>query len=327
MVRRVIALGIGVLIIILLLLGVRGCLNARKERGFENYVTDLQDIAQQSNTLAAGFFGRLQDPPADSDPLTLEAQISSDRGTAESLLQRVENLDTPDELSDAQSEIEQTFELRRDALALIAEDISTALGEEGSDEAITRIAGAMRAFLASDVLYARGQHDIDEVLKEQEITEKVPDSVFLPEPVTRWLDRQQLTAVLSTFATASGAIQGTHGLALLSTTIEKTPLTADADNTVAIGDSPPTITVEVQNQGDQPENDVTVTYALSGGAVPIEGESQITKIDAQGIQELKLPLEVTPDTDVPLTLEVEVQAVLGEQVSDNNAATYTVSFD
>ena len=326
MVRRVIALGTGVLIIILLLLGVRGCLDARKERGFEDYVTDLSDIATQSNRLAAGFFDRLQDPPPDSDPLTLEAQISSDRGAAESLLQRVENLDTPDELSEAQSELMQTFELRRDALALIAEDISTALGEEGSDEAIDRIAGAMRAFLASDVLYARAQNDIATVLNEQEISEKVPDSVFLPEPVNRWLDRQQLTAVLSTFATASGAIQGTHGLALLSTTIEKTPLTADAENTVSIGDSPPTITVEVQNQGDQPESDVTVTYALSGGAVPIEGEAQITKLDAQGIQELKLPLEATPDTDVPLTLEVEVEAVLGEQVSDNNSATYTVTF-
>ena len=38
MLRRVIALVVGVLLIILLLLAVRGCLNARKERGFENYV-------------------------------------------------------------------------------------------------------------------------------------------------------------------------------------------------------------------------------------------------------------------------------------------------
>ncbi len=326
MLRRVIALGVGVLIIILLLLAVRGCLDARKERGFESYVTDLSDIATQSNRLAAGFFERLEEPPPDSDPLTLEAQISSDRGTAESLLQRVESLDSPDELSEEQSELIQTFELRRDALAQIAEDISTALGDDG-DEAIDRIAGAMRAFLASDVLYARAQNDIQTVLKEQEVTGQVPDSVFLPEPVTMWLERQQLTAVLSTFATASGAIQGTHGLALLSTTIDKTPLTADAENTVPIGDSPPTITVEVQNQGDQPESDVTVEYSLSGGTVPISGEGQIAKLDAQGIQELKLPLEDMPDIGAPLTLEVEVLAVLGEQVSDNNGATYTVTFD
>ena len=197
----------------------------------------------------------------------------------------------------------------------------------GSDEAIDRIAGDMRAFLASDVLYARAQHDIDTALKEQEVSGQVPDSVFLPEPVDTWLDRQQLTAVLGNFATASGAIKGTHGLALLSTTVEKTPLTADADNTVDIGGGPPVITVEVQNQGDQAESEVTVTYSLSGGTVPIEGEGAIVKLDAQGIQDLKLPLEEVPDLETPLTLEVEVQAVLGEQVSDNNAATYNVTFN
>jgi hypothetical protein len=35
-VRRLIALGAGILVVILLLLAVRGCLDARKERGFEN---------------------------------------------------------------------------------------------------------------------------------------------------------------------------------------------------------------------------------------------------------------------------------------------------
>jgi hypothetical protein len=326
MVRRVIALGVGVLIIILLLLGVRGCLNARKERGFENYVTDLSDIATQSNRVAAGFFDRLLEPPADSDPLTLEAQISSDRGTAESLLQRVENLDTPDELSEAQSELVQTFELRRDALAGIADDISTALGNEGRSEAIDRIAGDMRAFLASDVLYARAQHDIETVLKEEDVSGQVPDSIFLPEPVDRWLDHLQLSTVLSSFASASGAIQGVHGLALLQTSIDKTSLTADADNPVSLG-SAPSITVQVQNQGDQAESEVTVSYSLSGGAVPIEGEGAIPKLDASGISELKLPLEETPDVDVPLVLEVEVLPVPGEEVSENNAATYNVTFN
>ena len=108
--RRVIALGVGVLILILLLLGVRGCLNARKERG-ENYVSDLDGIVDQSNQLSQEFFGRLEDPPRGLAGLQLEAEITTDRGTAESLLQRVEGLDVPDELSDAQ-DLLQSFELR-----------------------------------------------------------------------------------------------------------------------------------------------------------------------------------------------------------------------
>ncbi len=327
MVRRVIALGVGVLIIILLLLAVRGCLNARKERGFENYASDLSSIAAQSNQLSSEFFTRLEDPPNDTDELSLEAQIASDRGNAEGLLQRVEGLDTPDELSDAQAEMVETFELRRDGLAGIAEDIPTALGDEDRSEAIDRIAADMRAFLASDVLYARARDQIVAVLADEQINEKIPESVFLPEPVDRWLDHLQLTTVLSTFAGDAGATQGVHGLALLSTTIGKTPLTADAENTVSLGNGAPDIEVEVQNQGDTEESEVTVSYTFSGGAVPLEGEGAIAKLDAQGIETLTLGLEDVPDTDVPLTLTIEVLPVPGEEVSDNNAATYTVTFN
>ena len=200
MLRRVIALGVGVVLIILLLLAVKGCLNARKERGFENYATDLKSIVEQTNQLSSEFFKRLEDPPANTDPLNLEAQIASDRGTAEALLQRVEGLDAPDELADAQAELVQSYELRRDALAGIADDIPTALGEEGRADAINRIAEDMREFLASDVLFARARDEINEVLADQGISEEIPESVFLPEPVERWLDHLQLTTVLSTFA-------------------------------------------------------------------------------------------------------------------------------
>ena len=327
MVRRVIALAVGVLIIILLLLAVKGCLNARKERGFENYVGDLSEIAEQSNQLSSEFFRRLEDPPANVDPLALEAQIASDRGTAEGLLQRVENLDTPDQLSEAETELTQAFELRRDALAGIADDIPTALGEEGRSAAIDRIAEDMRAFLASDVLYARAKGDVTTVLADENVSGKVPDSVFLPEPVDRWLDHLQLTTVLSAFASSAGATSGVHGLALLGTTIGKTQLTADTDNSVSLGSDPPDIKVEVQNQGDQEEKEVTVDYTLSGGAVPLSGEGTIDKLDASGIEEITLGLDDMPDTGVAMTLEVEVLPVPGEEVADNNAATYTVTFN
>lgn len=327
MLRRVIALGVGVLLIILLLLAVKGCLNARKERGFESYVSDLQSIVEQSNQLSTEFFTRLEDPPADVDPLTLEAQIASDRGSAEGLLQRVEGLDAPSDLSEAQTELVQAFELRRDALAGIADDIPTALGNEGRNEAIERLTEDMRALLASDVLFARAHGDIQTVLTEENIAGEITDSVFLPEPVERWLDHLQLTTVLSTFAADAGTTDGIHGLALLSTSIDNTPLTADADNSVSLGSGPPEITIEVQNQGDQEEKEVAVSYSLSGGAVPFEGEDTVPSLDASGIEKVTLQLEDAPDTDIALTLEVEVLPVLGEEVADNNAATYTVTFN
>ena len=62
MVRRAVGVGVIVLLLILIVLGIRGCLNARKERSFENYARDLNAIAAQSKQLSDDFFARLSDP-------------------------------------------------------------------------------------------------------------------------------------------------------------------------------------------------------------------------------------------------------------------------
>ena len=48
MVRRAVGAGVIVLLLILIVLGIRGCLDARKERSFENYARDLNAIVAQS---------------------------------------------------------------------------------------------------------------------------------------------------------------------------------------------------------------------------------------------------------------------------------------
>ena len=328
MVRRVVALGVAVLILILILLGIRGCLNARKERGFENYVSDLGAIATESNQLAEEFFGRLQDPPKGLDELGIEAQIATDRGTAEGLLQRVNGLDTPDQLAGAQGELEEAFTLRRDALAGIADDIPTALGDEGRQEAIERIVDDMEALLASDVLYRRAQGEIRDVLAEEQIEGNVPDSEFLPQPPTPWLDDLQLAATLTTFATDAGvAGGGIHGVELLSTSVDKTALTSGVENTISLGADPPQLAASVQNGGDTQEKEVVVSYTLSGGGTTLSGTGTISKIDAGGTTEVSIPFDGEPESGVPLTLEVQVLPVIGETLFDNNVATYTVTFD
>lgn len=328
MTRRLIALGVGIAVLVIILLSFRACLDARKERGFDNYLSDLTSAVDGSTQLSGSFFSRLLEPPNNTSEINLEAQIASDRSAAEGQLQQVESLDVPDELADAQEELLQAFELRRDGLAGIAADIPTALGNEGRFEAIERIAGDMRAFLASDVLYERARADITEVLSEQEVDGTVPASQFLPEPVDRWLDDLQLTSVLSTFAADTGADgNAVRGLALISTEIGKTPLTADAENTVSLGGDLPDLKVEVQNQGEIEETEVIVSYVLSGGPVPIEGIAPPLSVDAQGIEVGILAIEEEPEPNTPYTLEIEVLPVPGESVFDNNRVTYTITFE
>ena len=326
MTRRLIALGVGVLTIILLLLAVRGCLNARKERGFENYSSDLSSIVVNSNQLSTEFFKRITEPPSNIDEQQIEAQIATDRGTAEALLQRLEDIGAPDELADAQTELVEAFRLRSDGLGTISENISLALASSPErSTAIDNIVVAMKGFLASDVLYARAREQIVEILDEEGVNAEVPESVFLPEPIDRWLDNIQVVNALNVFAAGEGS--GIHGLALLSTEVDKTVLTAGTENSVSLGNNPPDIKVQVENQGDSAEDGVTVSYRLTGGAVPLEGEESIDGLDSGGNTEITLGLSDLPEANTPLTLVVDVLPVPGEVDSANNTATYTVIFD
>ena len=65
---------------------------------------------------------------------------------------------------------------------------------------------------------------------------------------------------------------------------------------------------------------------MTGGAVPLEGEDSISKLDSGGNTEVTLPALGQPEPNTPLTLVVDVLPVPDEVDSSNNAATYTVTF-
>ena len=317
------ALAIVVGIIILVVLGVRGCLDARKERGFENYVQDLSAIAGESQQLSEEFFSRLKDP-GDLSPLSFKAEISADRSTAESLLQRVQGLDTPDELAEEQRELELAYQLRADGIGGTADQISTALGNDPS-EANDAIADYMRYFLASDVLYGRSREGIDTELKAQEIkvAERLPEASFLPS--LDWLDPTFLTETLAGVSSGAGQCKGVCGLALFETQVNGTTLTPDTTNTIS-GGGPFELEVSAQNQGDSDATNVPVNFTLSGGSKQIEGDDTIATIKPGETESTKLTIEPDPDSGTDLTLEVTVGPIPGEEIADNNTSNYTVNF-
>ena len=61
MVRRAIALGAGLIVLILLVFGAKGCLDARKNRSLEDYAGNVTQIVNETNSLSESFFGLLDD--------------------------------------------------------------------------------------------------------------------------------------------------------------------------------------------------------------------------------------------------------------------------
>ena len=324
--RRLFALVIGAVVLVLLLFAIRGCLDARKERSFENYLRDLSALVSTSNQLSAEFFARLEDP-GETSASDFTAQLGSSRGTGEDLLQRAEGLDPPGDLSEAQEDLVLAFELRRDGLSSIVEQIPTALGNEGRGEAFGQIALDMRQFLASDVLYARAKTGIEEALAEEDLPGEVPSSVFLTD-TDRWLDELQLAAELSQVAGSTGiAGDADRGTELSSVVLRpgNIPLTPDTLNT--LGETPTELEVAVLNGGTTNESDILVSYELLGSTEPIQNEATIPQIRAAQTESVPLSIEGEIPTGEELTLSVTVFPVPGESIVDNNEATYQVIFE
>lgn len=326
LVRRAVGIGAIIVVLILIILGIKGCLDARKTRSFENYVSDLRAVTAQTNQLSGDFFGKLSDP-GNASPLEFEAEIATDRGTAENLAGRVDALDTPGELSDAQSELNLAYNLRAQALSGISTDVSTALGNPGPDrtKAITQITDYMQYFLASDVLYKQAQDEIDSVLSDQGIDEKAPASVFMTDP-TRWLDPLQVATALSAVS-SKNITAGSHGVAIVQTIVKpgNAILSPDTPTTIS-GSGAPEIDVDVSNQGSANEKGVGVSYSLTGGPQTIDGTTTIGTIAPGGVQRAALPIHPQPERNVELTLEVTVLPVPGETITTNNRSTYQLTF-
>jgi hypothetical protein len=325
-VRRAVAAGVGVLILILLVLGVRGCLNARKERSFENYVSDLSSIAAETQNLSQQFFNRLDDPGTLS-PLQFEAEVKADRGAMEGLLDRAEGLDAPDELAEAQDLIVLSYELRRDGMAAISELLPVALGDRGAEKATQGIAEEMRTFLASDVLYTKGQEQIEEELTAQEIaydpeTEPIATQFLPADP--NWLDPDEVASALGGTASSSDeeASPGLHGLGLDSATLLPTGAALEPDVPVTATADGAELEVTVTNQGES-EEDTTVTYEIDGGS---SGEEALDGIAAGETQTVNLPIEDAPAGETA-QLTVTVEPVAGEEIEDNNTISTEVTFE
>ncbi len=319
--RRGLALGGALLVLILLVLGVRGCLNARADRQLEDYSRDVTQIVQETDQTSKTLFGLLNDP-GDLSVQDFETEVLAQRGAVDGYLTRVQALSPPGDMGSAQNGLELVYELRANAMNEISNQLRRALGDAGREEAITAIAEQMQTLLASDVDYASVvQPGINGVLADHGITDSdVPDSVFLPDGI-KWLDEGEIDTALSAINGGSTATTaGPHGTGLYSVSVDGSTLETTVPTTVA-SSTAPEVVVQVQNQGAADESGITVSVKVDGGE---EQTGSIDSIAPGAIESTTIAL--TPAPSGTVSLEVNVEPVPGEESTDNNTATYQVTF-
>jgi hypothetical protein len=322
------AAGVGLLVLVLLVFGLRSCLGARHDRAMKDYVREVTDVVQVSNQQGAALFRLLRGTGGRDQAVDLENSLNGFRLQSAQLVDRARQLDHPGDVDTTHNYLIETLEFRRDGLKGIADNLRTALGDQNRREGTDRMTAQMQLLLTSDVIYSqRFNPALGRALEQNDLAGEVrrPDTRFLPD--IQWLQPSYVSDRVSALRTGSGgsAAPGLHGNGLGSVTLGGQTLTPDGSTTVTISDNL-TFEVQVINQGDNTETDVPVKATIGRGADAITLTGRLDSIAAGETKTVSIPVDEQPPTGQSVPVVVEVEKVPGEEKTDNNRLTASVIF-
>jgi len=317
-------------VLLLLVLGIKSCRDSARKDSFKSYVRDQAAIVQASGQESKALFTLFTNPGRQS-AVQLQNAVNGYENDASQLVDRAKSTGHPDELATAQRYFVDVLTLRRDGIGVIAQSLQAALGTQGQDVAISRIAQQMETFLASDVLYARrALPNLVGPLKKEGLLGQVivPQSRFLPD--LQWVRPSVVASHIQGLRSGQGAgpvAPGLHGTSIVGTVMRPGGQTLSPGGATQI-----TITaklsfdVTIKNGGTSDERDITVTASIVGAGKPIVREQTLPTIAAGTQKVVSIPLAATPPIGRPVSIRIDVKPVPGEKKIDNNRATYPAIF-
>jgi hypothetical protein len=329
MLRRTLAIAGGVILLFLLVLGVRGCLNARKESAIKDYANDSAELVQASKVEGDSLFKLLQGEGGTDQATSIINQLNAYRVDSSELVDRAKRLDVPGDLQGAQSDLLEVLELRRDGFRDITDALEVALGDQDRREGSDDVAIQMQVFLASDIIdRKRFRTKLFDVLADENLSApRLPEKGFVPD--IEWLQPDFVADQVNALRTGTGgggeAAPGLHGNGIAGVTLGGVALASGGSSSVQLSEDL-AFEVQVQNQGENTENDVVVRVTVGDGGDADAQEETIDTIAAGELKTVTIPLTKTPPTGQNVPITVEVEPVDGEQKTDNNTQESSVIF-
>jgi hypothetical protein len=328
MVRRAVFLGAAAIVLIILVIGVNGCLDSRTKNALREYNRNVAVIVQDSNDqVSKRLFDLLSN--GGGSTIGLQQEVNQVRVTADEDVKRARAVDTPGDMTDAQYHLLEVLTLRSGAVAKIADLLPDVAGNNRR-AAVASITAQMQAFLASDVVYSqRVIGYIQDGLAKHDITgQTIAASRFLPD--LTWLNTTTVgerLGVQGAGQTQSGTVApGLHGHGLTQVKVGETPLQPQPAVNRVPATASTAFTVTFQNQGENDEFDVTVKVAIRGSGNPITVQKRVDQTKAGQPATAQIALGTAPPIGSPVRVTVTVAKVPGEVKTDNNTQTFTVIF-
>jgi CARDB protein len=331
--RRTIAIGVGLVVLILLVLGLKSCLGARQDRAMKDYVREVTDLVQVSNQQGEALFRVLRGSGGRDQAVDLENNLNQFALQSGQLVDRARELGHPGDVDTAQDHLIETLEFRRDGVKGIATNLPKALGDQSRREGTDMVTTQMQLLLSSDVIYSqRFTPELTRALQKNDLADEVrrPASSFVPD--VQWLDPSYVSERVSALRTGNtggsdSAAPGLHGNGIGTVSLGGQALTSGGSTpaTVTLSDDL-TFEVQVVNQGDNTETDVTVNATIGRGDDAIELDSQLDSIASGETKTVSIPVNEQPPTGQSVPVVVEVEKVSGEEKTDNNRLTGSAIF-
>jgi hypothetical protein len=165
-------------------------------------------------------------------------------------------------------------------------------------------------------------------LEDEDVSAEDPvASTFLPS--TDWLDpafvADQVAGIRSGDGGDQAAAPGLHGNGIGTVTLGGVALVPGGSATVQLTNDL-AFEVQVANQGENTETDVTVRATVGEGGDAIDRDAQLDTIAAGETKTVSIPLDEEPTTGENVPVTVEIEPVPGEEMTDNNSADFSVIF-
>lgn len=327
---RVLLILVAVVVLVLITsLGIRGCLNSKKQSEFREYFDNVGQIVAQSDEIGNQLSTMFQNPD-ESVRQGLEAKLAEYQSTQDQLVAKASAIDPPDQFKKENEWFVASMQIRSRGLNGLQPAILNALESKNNTAVAAQISHEMLILLSGDVVYEEFfVKPSQAVLEEEGITDiKVPTAKFFDNP--ELASQQTAVLVLEKLKGGTTQVTGLHGVSLNSVKAQPGGMTLEAgsENRMKAAESL-TFEVEVENQGESTETQVLVSLSLTapGRPEPQKVEGYIDAIGPGEFKTIELSGLAAEAGDEPALLRAEAGPVPGEENTQNNVQEYSIIFE
>lgn len=321
-VRRAVALGALLIVILLIALGVHSCQVSANNSALQDYTNKVSSLITQSNQNGAQLFSVLSTASSGS-ATAAQHNVDDALATAQNIYRQAQDNSVPGQMSTANAKVVFALRMRVDGITSIASEIQPALANNAS--AIDQIAAETARLYSSDVVYKDyASPEIYAAMHSAGVRfPGLPSGQFVPNVI--WLQPDYVATTFHTTLPGQAPAKiapGLHGHELNSVTVAGVTLQTGSTNAIPAKPAP-TFVLHFANTGQNTETNVGCKVSVTGTGVG--GHAVVPQTLAGHSYTCSVTLGGTAPTGTH-TVVAEIVPVPGEKNDQNNYLSFPVTF-